>query len=96
MICSSTKSKSFFSVTHYGLLDTSEIYSGFLALKATRTLWIYFLEPVEVSSGGSLEIFQMVMFSMQLIEKVMTQSSPYSSSLAGLGGAPVLGSRGLQ
>jgi hypothetical protein len=72
------------------------MYSGFLALKATNTLWIYFFEPDEVSSGGSFEIFQMVMSSIQLIENVMTHSSPYSSSLAGFGGAPVFGSLGLQ
>ena len=81
---------------HSGLLDTKEMYSGFFALKATKTFWIYFLEAGDVSSGGSFEIFQMVMSSIQLIEKVITHNSPYSSSLAGLGGAPVLGSLGLQ
>jgi hypothetical protein len=33
---------------------------------------------------------------MQFIEKVITQSSPYSVSLAGFGGAPIFGSLGLQ
>lgn len=81
---------------HSGLFETKEIYYGFLELKATKTLWISFLADDDVSSGGSFEIFQIVMFSMQLIENVITQSSPYSSSFAGLGGAPVLGSLGLQ
>lgn len=81
---------------HSGLFETREMYSGFLELKATKTLWIYFLAPDEVSSGGSLEIFHIVIFSIQFIENVITQRSPYSSSFAGLGGAPVLGSLGLQ
>jgi len=81
---------------HSGLLETSAMYSGFLELKAIKTFLIYFLALSDVISGGSLEIFQIVKFSMQLIEKVITQSSPYSSNFAGLGGAPVLGSLGLQ
>lgn len=74
MICSSIKSNNFFSFKHSGLFDTNEIYSGFFEVKATRTLWIYFLELTDVSSGGSLDIFQIVIFSMQLIENVITHN----------------------
>jgi hypothetical protein len=50
------------------------MYYGFFEVKATRTLWIYFLEFTEVSSGGSLDIFQIVIFSIQLIENVITHN----------------------
>lgn len=96
MICSSTISSIFFSLIHYGLLETSEIYSGFRALNVTKTFWIYFLADDDVSSGGSFDIFHIVMFYMHLIENVSTDSSPYSCSFAGCGGAPVFGSRNLQ
>ncbi len=61
---------------HSELLDTSEMYYGFLALNATRTLWIYFFDGTDVSSGGSFDIFQMVMSSIQLIENVITLNYP--------------------
>jgi hypothetical protein len=59
-----------------------------------RTFCIYFFEAIEVSSAGSLDIFQIVISSIQKIEKVITHNSPSSFSFAGLGGAPVFGSLG--
>ncbi len=96
MICSSTKFNFFFSSKHYGVFDVNEMNYGFLLLNVVKTLWIYFLALGDVNSAGSLEIFQTVISSMQLIENVMTQRSPSYSNLAGFGGAPVFGSLGLQ
>jgi hypothetical protein len=74
MISSSTISKFLFSTRHKGLVETKGMYSGFFELNETSTLWIYFFDVKDVISGGSFDIFQIVMSSMQLIENVITHS----------------------
>jgi len=70
-------SRFLFSARHSETFDINLMYSGFFALKETKTFWIYFFELVDVISGGSFEIFHMVISYMQLIEKVITFNYPY-------------------